>query len=233
MTYQGPPPPGNYGPPQPGNYGPPPGYYPPPPPPRKESNPTAVVGFIAALLGILLALPGAGLGWLFAIIGLIVSIIGVVRSGNGSGRGLAVTGIILAALSFPILAAHNSSAGTSTTAGSSLPTSTYSAPNYSTTPSYSATPTTEAAPTTTVAPVPETTFSDGTYEVGAAAGEVAPGTYRTDGGGGMCYWSRNKDTTGEFDSIIANGIVQGPTVITVGRSDGALELSGGCTWTKK
>lgn len=47
----------------------------------------------------------------------------------------------------------------------------------------------------------------------------------------MCYWSRNKDASGEFGSIITNGIVEGPARVTV-KTGEYLDVSGGCTWTK-
>ncbi|MFD2396084.1 hypothetical protein ACFSVJ_03130 [Prauserella oleivorans] len=47
---------------------------------------------------------------------------------------------------------------------------------------------------------------------------------------GFCYWSRNTDDSGEFESIITNGGLEGPGSVTV--NDGEfLELSGDCVWT--
>ena len=80
---------------------------------------------------------------------------------------------------------------------------------------------------------PETTVSDGTYEVGV---DMAAGRYKTDGPSagsitGMCYWQRSSNDSGEFDAIIANEIVQGPGSVTV-KSGEFATLSGDCTWTK-
>ena len=103
-------------------------------------------------------------------------------------------------------------------------------------------PAVPAAPVAPVAPVepapvasgPATTVSDGTYQVGT---DMTPGRYKTagpDGSGAldMCYVSRNKDDSGEFDAIIANQIVEGPGSVTVNDGEFA-EFSGGCTWTKQ
>jgi hypothetical protein len=73
-------------------------------------------------------------------------------------------------------------------------------------------------------------FDDGTFVVGS---ELAAGTYRTDGSGGSCYWERLRDTSGEFDAIIANDAFSGPNTMTVRASDGAVRFSGGCTWTRR
>ena len=77
---------------------------------------------------------------------------------------------------------------------------------------------------------PEGAFGPGTYEVGV---DIEPGKYKTAGGGtlGSCYWARLKDTNGELDSIIANGNAQGPTTVTISKTDGAFETT--CeSWTK-
>jgi hypothetical protein len=80
---------------------------------------------------------------------------------------------------------------------------------------------------------PVTSFSDGTYLVGT---DIVAGTYHTTGpasyGSGLCYWEREKDTSGNFDSIIANDLGHGPTTVTISSSDGAFKTSGCNTWTK-
>ena len=78
---------------------------------------------------------------------------------------------------------------------------------------------------------PKTSFSAGTYEVGT---DIQPGKYKTpgpEGGSGICYWARLKDTSGGPSAIIANGVPQGPSTVTIARTDAAFETSG-CTWTK-
>jgi hypothetical protein len=82
------------------------------------------------------------------------------------------------------------------------------------------------------APAPAAaTFTAGTYSVGS---EFPAGTYRTTGpsDGIGCGWSRLKGTSGELSDIIANDLVQGPSVFTVKGTDDAVELVGDCTWTK-
>lgn len=73
-------------------------------------------------------------------------------------------------------------------------------------------------------------FGPGTHEVGV---DIQPGKYKTQGGGvgGSCYWARLKNTDGDFDSIITNGNAQGPTTVTISKTDGAFETT--CeSWTK-
>jgi hypothetical protein len=91
-------------------------------------------------------------------------------------------------------------------------------------------PTPAAAPAGT----PATTIGDGTYVVGV---DIQPGTYRTAGPAEdapvkMCMWSRRKDTSGEFTSVIATNIAQGPTTVTIKPSDGAFESRGCSPWAK-
>jgi hypothetical protein len=76
----------------------------------------------------------------------------------------------------------------------------------------------QAAPT-----APWTSFRDGQYEVGTAAGMVTPGKYRTtvpaDSLG--CYWERQKDLSGSFEAVITNGSHKAgePVVVTIAASD--------------
>lgn len=98
-----------------------------------------------------------------------------------------------------------------------------------------------AAPETvveTVAPAPPVeatnaagTIGEGVWRVGT---DVEAGTYRTTGpdssGLGMCYWARASDPSGEFNSLITNGILEGPGVVTI--EDGEVFTSNGCNpWT--
>jgi hypothetical protein len=91
-----------------------------------------------------------------------------------------------------------------------------------------------AAPEAPPAPTgPVTSFSDGTYVVGT---DIVAGTYHTTGpasnGSGLCYWGREKDTSGNFDSTIANDVGRGPATVTISSSAGAFKTSGCNTWTK-
>lgn len=77
---------------------------------------------------------------------------------------------------------------------------------------------------------PKTEFGDGQWLVGR---DVKPGTYRTTGpaddGIGTCYWAREKDASGEFDAIIANGDPTGPANVTVNKGE-YFETNGCQTW---
>jgi Protein of unknown function (DUF2510) len=79
------------------------------------------------------------------------------------------------------------------------------------------------APPTT----PTSVIKDGDWVVGD---EVEPGTYETVGAK-LCYWSRNRDATGDLRTIIANDNVDGPTTVTI--SAGEMFRSSRCgTWMK-
>jgi len=74
----------------------------------------------------------------------------------------------------------------------------------------------------------QTTFGDGTWQVGV---DVLPGTYRSSGGD-TCYWSRLASFTGGIqDAIIANGIGEGPTVVTIAATDKGFEARDCGDWT--
>lgn len=71
----------------------------------------------------------------------------------------------------------------------------------------------------------------GTYVVGK---DIKPGTYKTAGPADPsipnCYWARLKDTSGDFQSILANNNTQGPTTVTIKSTDGAFETAGCKSW---
>lgn len=69
-------------------------------------------------------------------------------------------------------------------------------------------------------------YTTGTYEVGTGVGQVPPGKYQCSDG----YFARLKGTTGSFDDIIANGIADGPTVLTILPSDKAIQFDGTWLW---
>ncbi|HZD16062.1 MAG: hypothetical protein QOH09_159 [Pseudonocardiales bacterium] len=81
---------------------------------------------------------------------------------------------------------------------------------------------------------PLTSFGDGTYQVGTAAGDIAAGSYRSAGSteGMPCYWARTGDLAGKVDTIIAEGYPSGPTTITIKNSDSAFLASGCAPWNK-
>lgn len=76
--------------------------------------------------------------------------------------------------------------------------------------------------------VAQNTFGSGTHVVGT---DIHPGTYRTDGGGGLCYWARLSGGGGTFGDIIANDNVDGPTTVVISPSDWGFENTRCGTWT--
>lgn len=71
---------------------------------------------------------------------------------------------------------------------------------------------------------------DGIFIVGD---DIEPGTYRGNVDGGSCYWARLSGTSGDFDDLIANDNVAGPTVVTIPESDVAFETSRCGEWVKQ
>jgi hypothetical protein len=97
----------------------------------------------------------------------------------------------------------------------------------------------EPVDTATPAPPPTANtsagiYTSGTYEVPS---EIKPGTYKTGGPSKgelapMCYWARLRNMTGDPESIIANGNLEGPATFVVKKTDKGVELSGSCSWRK-
>ncbi len=67
------------------------------------------------------------------------------------------------------------------------------------------------------------TYGDGIYLVGE---DIPVGTYDGVVAGTQGYWARLNGTDGLVSQIIANGIPQGPFVLTIVASDKAVELRG-------
>lgn len=93
---------------------------------------------------------------------------------------------------------------------------------------------TTAAATSAPPAGPVTAFADGTYQIGAGAGLVPPGTYKTTvpADSSNCYWERQKSFGGGVDAIIANGN-QGagePVIVTIAPTDKGFKTSGCGTW---
>jgi hypothetical protein len=76
-------------------------------------------------------------------------------------------------------------------------------------------------------PGPKRIITDGLWKVGE---EVAPGTYRSSGGGN-CYWARLSGFSGDLDDIITNGLGRNQTV-TISPSDVGFESDGCGEWTR-
>ena len=94
---------------------------------------------------------------------------------------------------------------------------------------------TNAAPTRTVTVTltpppppgqPNTTFGDGTYQVGV---DIAPGTYRS-AGGDNCYWARLRSL--DTGNIISNNASPGPQVVAIQPTDAAFQTKNCGTWQK-
>jgi hypothetical protein len=77
---------------------------------------------------------------------------------------------------------------------------------------------------------------DGTFAVGTASGDWAPGTWQTSGaaGGstGDCYWATLSDLSGSESSIISNNNVTGPTILTISPGIAGVQVSGCNPWHK-
>lgn len=76
------------------------------------------------------------------------------------------------------------------------------------------------------------TYGDGQYQVGK---DLPAGRYKTtgpeEGGFEYCYWERTKDTTGNFEAIIANENVKGQGYVTL--KPGEYFKTSGCKpWVK-
>lgn len=74
----------------------------------------------------------------------------------------------------------------------------------------------------------ENSFGNGVHLVG---GDIKPGDYRMEGAGGRCYWARLRGTSGDLTDLIANGIPDGPAVVTIHSTDVAFESSRCGTWS--
>jgi hypothetical protein len=186
-------------------------------------------GVTALVLGIV----GVVLSWV-PVLGGILAVLAVVfgglgyaraRQGQATNQGMTIAGLVLGVIAFVIQVIVFAAVGS---AANQLDKELNSA---------SATPLVpNAVAPAPVAPAgPLTTVPSGTYTIGTAPGEVVPGTYRTAGSTVSslpCYWAREKDTSGEFDSIIANGTPTGSTTVTIKASDGAFETMGCEAWTK-
>lgn len=122
------------------------------------------------------------------------------------------------------------SAATSTAAAAPAPATTK--PPKATTAAPRPTPTKpKPKPKPTKKPGPPTSFDgDGEYLVGE---DIADGTYKTAGPADDfgCYWERDKNSSGEFSSIIANNNLNGSGRVTVRK--GEIFKTQGCqTWKK-
>jgi hypothetical protein len=102
-------------------------------------------------------------------------------------------------------------------------------------PSHTVTTVTSTVPPVTVTvtvtppppPGPKTTMTtNGTFVVNT---DIAPGTYRTDGGA-SCYWARLKSL--DTSDVIDNNVSDGQQVVRILPTDTAFITRGCGTWTK-
>ncbi|MCP3818384.1 hypothetical protein NLX86_09725 [Streptomyces sp. A3M-1-3] len=137
--------------------------------------------------------PSRGKAWLtHGVVGLVALIIGAAMGGSDGGGA-------------------DASAGAGVKPG---PTVTVTA-TAGAAPAPTVTKTEAAKPVKTEEAGPASSFEgDGEYLVGE---DIKAGTYRTAGSDGAfgCYWERAKDSSGEFDSIIANENLQGSGRVTL------------------
>lgn len=83
---------------------------------------------------------------------------------------------------------------------------------------------------TTEVEIEENTIpGDGVFLVGE---DIQPGQYRRSASGDGCYWVRRSGTSGDSDEIIANGLPNGPAVVTIQESDVAFETARCSEWVR-
>ena len=75
------------------------------------------------------------------------------------------------------------------------------------------------------------TYYKGTFLVGS---QIQPGTYSTQGPTTQDdgQWARLSNTTGDPTAVIAHGIVNGPTTVTILPTDAAFQTTGDVVWVK-
>ncbi len=74
---------------------------------------------------------------------------------------------------------------------------------------------------------PTAPFSDGTFKVGD---QVAPGTWKNDKGS-FCYWARLSGFGAILDDVLANGVEDAPTIVTIQTGDQGFTSRRCGTWT--
>jgi hypothetical protein len=196
-------------------------------PSRSQRSGLAVSALVCGIFAFFAVIASGWFGLLLGIAAIMCAVLALrqISAGSGTGRGMAVWGLILGLL-FALSGL-----------GRSLPT-THATGNNSAAPpaatAQAAAPAQDAAAPAQANPgVP--TFTDGVYEVGTGDGQIPPGTYKTDGRSSQrsCHWSRNKDASGELGSIISNSLKSGPQIMQVKPTDKYVEFSLGCTWIKE
>ena len=62
--------------------------------------------------------------------------------------------------------------------------------------------------------------------------DLRPGTYRSTGNSGSCYWERARSADGSLASIIANESSRGQLVVTISAADSVFSTSNCATWVR-
>lgn len=193
-----------------------------------EKNGFGTTALVLGIVGVVFSfIPIVGMvAWPMVILGLIFGILGIRRVGKGvaTNKGAAIAGTVLSAIGLVICVVWAAAFGS---AAESLP----AAP---TSPSFTSLPTAQTGAGTTVPALPDGSYGDGMYEVGA---ELPAGTYKTAGPSSdsalaSCYWAKYSDATGSFEALTSNDIVEGRSTVTI-KPGGYMEFSGGCSWTKQ
>lgn len=176
--------------------------------------------------------PSRRKGWLTHGLTAVVALaIGVAVGGGGTSNGdddsaqaPATSPAVVQSAAAPTSPASAPSAGARETATTSPP----AAPSATTAADAGARPPAAPAPAGPATSVD----GDGQYLVGD---DMEAGTYKTAGPADSvipnCYWARLKDASGEFGAIIANGIGQGQTRVTVRKGE-YFETRGCQKWEK-
>jgi hypothetical protein len=80
----------------------------------------------------------------------------------------------------------------------------------------------------TAADRPYSEIGDGFWKVGD---EIQPGQWRTEGGS-LCYWARLSGFSGGSGDLEANGLPDGPAIVTIQAQDIGFKTSGCGTWER-
>jgi hypothetical protein len=220
---------GGYPPPQPpagyGNFPPP---MPAPPPGLKSGF--AVGALICGLLAPFALFAAHGMGFVMGAAAIVCAVLALrqISKGVGTGRGMAVWGLVLGIL-FGLaglggMTSENKTSGTSTASTASSGSGAATRAVVPTAPAVAA-----PAPTATTIP------GEGTYLVGS---EITPGTYRSPGAKKgffeFCSYTRLRDTSGGSGAMIDMGTANAnePMIVTIAPSDGAFKSSGCEDWTR-
>ena len=127
--------------------------------------------------------------------------------------------------------AEGDASGAPTPVGTPVPTANVPTVTSEATPGEEPVESPKTSPAAAATPEPSsafTTIEEGQWVVGE---DVKPGTYRTREASDGCYWARLKGFGGALTDIIANENANGPTIVTIAKTDKGFESTGCATWT--